>query len=53
VLSSAHARPEKEDPADEGIEDKGRSDQERKGRALQQRPTSDPNEAGVEGEGEG
>jgi hypothetical protein len=53
VSSRPHARPEEEDPADEGIEDEGRGDREGKRLVLQHHPTSDPDEAKVESEGEG
>jgi hypothetical protein len=39
--------------ADEGAKDEGRGSREGKRRVLQHHPTSDPDEAIVEGEGEG
>jgi hypothetical protein len=53
VSSMPHTQPEEEDLADEGIKDKGRGGREGKRRVLQHHPASDPNEARVEGEGEG
>jgi hypothetical protein len=53
VSSRTHVKPEEEDPADEGAKDEGRSSQEGERRVLQHYPASDPDEARLEGQGEG
>jgi hypothetical protein len=53
VSSSPHAQTEEEDPADEGVEDEGRSDREGERRALQHHPGGDLDKTGVKGEEEG
>jgi hypothetical protein len=53
VSSRPHTQLEEEDPTDEGAEDEGRGGREGKRRVLQHHLTSDPDEARVEGEGEG
>jgi hypothetical protein len=52
VSSRTHTQPEEEDPADEGTEAKGRSDQERERQALQHYLAYDFDEVGMEGKGE-
>jgi hypothetical protein len=53
VSSRPNIQPEGEDPVDEDTEDEGRSDREEEILTLQRHPTGDPDEARMEGEGEG
>jgi hypothetical protein len=53
VSSKPHAQLEEEDLTDECTEDKGGSSRDGERRELQHHLASDPDEVGVEGEGEG
>jgi hypothetical protein len=53
VTSRTHIQPKNKDLANEDAKDEGRSGRQGERRVLQHHLASDPDEAGVEGEGDG